>query len=160
RRARSMKRARLPMTFQHPLPALAQGRDEPNDLIDDRRIHPKTCDLQAMRAVVVEPREVLHQLAAVVEIERARQAVEQVDAAIETARLELIALGDDVCSCARQLRQQPVSEDEDELHRRGLRRLRGDIDRLIAEISFLIHNLLAYRVIRPPELRISLRSDS
>src|SRR5690606_40447434 len=59
RRAKSISLDRLSMALLHALPAVAQGRHEPDDLIDDRGIHPKARLLQTMRGVLVKTREVL-----------------------------------------------------------------------------------------------------
>ena len=127
----------------HAQPARAQRLEQARDLVERRDVELQARLVQAPRAVVVEAMEVLDDLAAGLEIQRAREPVEDLDALVEARRLALESPRRDVGTRAGDLLQQAVHQDQHELHRGGARRARLEVDGVVAAVGFVVQGDLS-----------------
>ncbi|EEF23427.1 conserved hypothetical protein, partial [Ricinus communis] len=131
------------LDFLHAQPAFLDRRQQRGDLVDDGRVEADAGRVQAAGAVLVQAPQVVHHLAAVVEVQRARQAVDDVGALVQAIGLELVTLADDMAARARQLLEQAVGEHQHQLNRRRPGDLGVQIGGVITAVAFLVHHGLS-----------------
>src|SRR5450830_73383 len=124
-------------------PALFDRRQQRGHLVDQGRIERDAGRIQAPGAVLVQTAQIGDDFAAILEIERARQSVNDFRTFVQADGLLFIALADDMSARARQFFQQAVGEQQDQFDRGGARRLRIQVDGVVVTVCIVIHHFFS-----------------